>query len=84
LARSRAGIFFVRAANNRELVMMQDLYDNLPGRPEAANDGADGRHEKPDGMPRPAVWDEADGEGPDRLFNRYRRLRLQALAGNAA
>lgn len=63
---------------------MQDPYDILLGRPQAANDGAPGQCDKPDAMARPAVWDEADGEGPDRLFNRYRRLRLQALAGNAA
>ena len=63
---------------------MQDLYDILLGRPQAANDGAHRGDDKPDGLPRPSVWEEADGEGPDRLFNRYRRLRLQALEGNAA
>lgn len=53
---------------------MQDLYRSLLGMKPTppAND-----------EPGPAtehVWDAADGEGPDRLFNRYRRLRLQALA----
>ncbi|QGZ40077.1 hypothetical protein IP92_05567 [Pseudoduganella flava] len=63
---------------------MQDLYDILLGRPPAANDAAAAGHDGHDGLPLPAMWEEADGEGPDRLFNRYRRLRLQALAGNAA
>jgi hypothetical protein len=47
-------------------------------RPQAANDAA-GKVAGQSGH-----WDDADGEGPDRLFNRYRRLRLQALAENAA
>jgi hypothetical protein len=52
--------------------LMDDLYEILLGRPPAEP----GR----DAAPRePAYWDEADGEGPDRLFNRYRRLRLSAL-----
>jgi hypothetical protein len=55
---------------------MHDLNDFLVPRPEAAND--------PPPQPQPPVWEPADGEGPDRLFNRYRRLRLQALAESAA
>ena len=58
---------------------MQDLYDILLGRPQAANDDGHG-----DGAAPPPTWDEADGEGPDRLFNRYRRLRLLALTETAA
>ncbi len=54
---------------------MQDLYQSLLGV----------RHPLPPANEEPGqatdhVWDAADGEGPDRLFNRYRRLRLQALA----
>jgi len=64
---------------------MHDLYDTLPGQAPAANDGKGGSHEgHHGGAPAASHWSAADGEGPDRLFNRYRRLRLQALAEQAA
>ncbi len=50
---------------------METLYEILLGRPrgdEGAGDAVAG------------TWAAADGEGPDRLFNRYRRLRLAVLA----
>ena len=58
---------------------MHDLNDLLTPRPQAANDPP-----PPQPPALPPMWEPADGEGPDRLFNRYRRLRLQALAESAA
>jgi len=59
---------------------MDKGYEMLLGRPQPANGGTGG----PDAGPRePFGWDDADGDGPDRLFNRYRRLRLEAWAAAA-
>ncbi len=50
---------------------MENLYEILLGRPPSTKEAEPG--------PRvPFAWDDADGAGPDRLFNRYRRLRLDA------
>ena len=51
---------------------MEDLYEMLLGRPRHPHGGAEAAPSEPFG------WDVADGAGPDRLFNRYRRLRLSA------
>jgi hypothetical protein len=54
---------------------MEKLYEMLLGCPPAQDAEA---------LPRRAPgWDAADGAGPDRLFNRYRRLRLDARAAPA-
>ena len=53
---------------------MENLYEMLLGRPRLPHADADA-----DAAPgEPFGWDLADGAGPDRLFNRYRRLRLSA------
>lgn len=55
---------------------MENLYEMLLGRPRHPHAGADvGTSIAPD---EPFSWHAADGAGPDRLFNRYRRLRLSA------
>jgi hypothetical protein len=52
---------------------MENLYETLLGRPQPREAPAERK---------PFAWDAADGAGPDRLFNRYRRLRLDARAGD--
>ena len=54
---------------------MRDPYKFLLGWPHVRGDEGGGAQRM-----RAPLWEEADGTGPDRLFNRYRRLRLQALA----
>ena len=58
---------------------MENLYETLLGRPRA-EPAAPAANDAP-ASPAPFAWDAADGAGPDRLFNRYRRLRLDAVAG---
>lgn len=59
--------------------MEKKLYETLLGRPPAAHDACDAAIEPRVMEGRRVAWEEADGDGPDRLFNRYRRLRLSAL-----
>ena len=55
---------------------MQQLYEILLGKPHAGDSAPRGH-----GNAEPAVAGvNADAEGPDRLFNHYRRQRLAALA----
>ena len=60
---------------------MENLYETLLGRPRIES-AAPAANDAP-ALPVPFAWDAADGAGPDRLFNRYRRLRLDAVAGAA-
>ncbi|GGY44422.1 hypothetical protein [Pseudoduganella albidiflava] len=59
---------------------MNDRYEILLGRPQVRYEAAE-RETDAKAEPRQASgWEAADGAGPDRLFNRYRRLRLDAWA----
>ncbi|QBE64098.1 hypothetical protein [Pseudoduganella lutea] len=61
------------------MMEMDNLYEMLlgcPWPPQQADAHAT--------LGQPFGWDAADGAGPDRLFNRYRRLRLSARDEPAA